>query len=312
VPCGKPVEPGSTYCPKHVRAIHAANAAQRAPCDGIDAGGRGMGSAGHRHAHAARAWALNSELAAAAPPCRAKHRARPRYFRRGNRIRVGEGCYKISDWTLASRLVVWGSVTVMAGRIVSLSAAAELFDVSVNTVKAWLRRGMPATKKQDSRRDLQIDPAVVLAWHCAEARAEGEKAGAVSRPAPIARDGEEPVDSDIDEAKRRKAWAEAKKAEAEYAQLIGELAVIDDIVKPFMDAIASFRAKLLSIPQKVAPLLAAETNVVAARNLLEAELREALQEFSNNGNESGGARDDPEEIDSLPEDGDAAADPNGK
>jgi hypothetical protein len=42
-----------------------------------------------------------------------------------------------------------------------------------------------------------------------------------------------------------------------------------------MDGMASMRAKLLSIPAKLALILAAETNVVVARNLLEAELREA-------------------------------------
>jgi hypothetical protein len=88
-------------------------------------------------------------------------------------------------------------------------------------------------------------------------------------------DGDQAGGTDSDEAKRRKEWALARKAGLEYAIASGEVAVIADIVKPFMDGMASMRAKLLSIPAKLAPILATETNVVVARNLLEAELREA-------------------------------------
>ena len=70
-----------------------------------------------------------------------------------------------------------------------------------------------------------------------------------------------------DEADRRKAVILADIAEItkqtkalDLALRQGELAVIDDIVKPFDDSIIVLRSRLLAVPHKMAPVLAAESD----------------------------------------------------
>jgi phage terminase Nu1 subunit (DNA packaging protein) len=160
----------------------------------------------------------------------------------------------------------------MAGQILNSDQVAKLLGRSITTVRAWLSRGLPATRSESGARQYQIDAGVLVDWLIAEAL----KAAPAARQAPASPDdGDQSGGTDTDEAKRRKEWALARKAELEYAIASGEVAVIADIVKPFLDGMASMRAKLLSIPGKLAPILTAETNVMVARNLLEAELREA-------------------------------------
>lgn len=84
-----------------------------------------------------------------------------------------------------------------------------------------------------------------------------------------------------DEARTRKVAAEAEIAELELAKVRGELALVQDVVKAWDDVLAALKAKLLAIPTKMGPILAAETDAGNIQQQLEDQIRECLYELAN-------------------------------
>jgi hypothetical protein len=84
-----------------------------------------------------------------------------------------------------------------------------------------------------------------------------------------------------DEARTRKVAAEAEIAELELAKLRNELAIVADVVSAWDDVLSAMKAKLMSLPTKMGPELAADDdpNVIQAK--LEDQIRECLDELSN-------------------------------
>ena len=84
-----------------------------------------------------------------------------------------------------------------------------------------------------------------------------------------------------DEARTRKVTAEAKIAELELAKVVGDLVVAEDVVAAWDDVLGAFKGKLLNIPVKAAPLVAAETDDAVCQVIYEDLINEALEELSN-------------------------------
>jgi len=84
-----------------------------------------------------------------------------------------------------------------------------------------------------------------------------------------------------DEARTRKVAAEAEIAELELAKVRGELALVQDVIKAWDDVLAALKAKLLAIPTKMGPILAAELDAGNVQRQLEDQIRECLNELSN-------------------------------
>ena len=87
--------------------------------------------------------------------------------------------------------------------------------------------------------------------------------------------------STYDEARTRKVNAEAEIAELELAKLKGVLVVADDVTGAWEDVLGAFKGKLLSIPSKAAPVVAAELEPGGCQKVLEDLIDEALTELSN-------------------------------
>ncbi|MEC7274111.1 MAG: hypothetical protein VXU48_02590 [Verrucomicrobiota bacterium] len=87
--------------------------------------------------------------------------------------------------------------------------------------------------------------------------------------------------SSYDEARTRKVNAEAEIAELELAKIKGVLVVAEDVVKAWEDVLGAFKGKLLSIPSKAAPILAAELEAGMCQKVLEDLVTEVLMELSN-------------------------------
>lgn len=87
--------------------------------------------------------------------------------------------------------------------------------------------------------------------------------------------------SDYDTERTRKMKADADTAEINLAKLKGELCLTADVVKAWESVLHSCRAKLLSMPTKISPILANETETSQVKHILEEALREALSELSN-------------------------------
>lgn len=84
-----------------------------------------------------------------------------------------------------------------------------------------------------------------------------------------------------DEARTRKVAAEAEIAELELAKVRGELALVQDVITAWDDVLAALKAKLLAVPTKMGPILAAETDAGDIQKQLEDQIRECLNELSN-------------------------------
>lgn len=89
------------------------------------------------------------------------------------------------------------------------------------------------------------------------------------------------IGSDYDTARTRKMNADAEIAELELARIRGTLCLTDDVVAAWETVLQAAKAKFLSLPTKLAPVVANETDVGLVKDHIERGLREALAELSN-------------------------------
>lgn len=87
--------------------------------------------------------------------------------------------------------------------------------------------------------------------------------------------------SSYDEARTRKLSAEAEIAELELAKIRGTLCMTEDVVKAWESVLHACKAKFLSLPTKVAPVVANESDTSKVKNVIEQAIREALSELAN-------------------------------
>ena len=102
---------------------------------------------------------------------------------------------------------------------------------------------------------------------------------APSRPvAPLAETGK--VDAIFRQAQAQERAFAAKIEELKYREMAGQLIRTDAVRAAWSKRIASARDALLQIPHRLAPVLAAESDMERVAQLLEDELRNALAELS--------------------------------
>lgn len=89
------------------------------------------------------------------------------------------------------------------------------------------------------------------------------------------------IGSSYDEARTRKMNADAEIAELELAKIRGTLCLTEDVVKAWETVLHACRAKFLSLPSKMAPVLANVSDTAVIKDHLEGAVREALDELSN-------------------------------
>lgn len=158
----------------------------------------------------------------------------------------------------------------MAGKLASVAELAALLGVHRNTVLAWVARGCPVHERGSSGRgnEHRFDLAAVVRWREDEAAraATGNTEGI-----------------DLDAARLRKVAAEAALTELEVAKKRGQLVEIEAVATVVGEQFAAVRARLLSLPTKLAPLLAASTDLNEVQVLLQQGVNEALSELSGDG-----------------------------
>lgn len=163
------------------------------------------------------------------------------------------------------------------GKQVNRSELAEVFGKSLPTISTWITKGCPVVERGRRGKEWVFDTADVANW--LEQVAVTNIQGDTSK-------------LDMDEAKRRKTAAEAALAELDLAKARGEVIESATVEKAWSDLILSFRAKVLSVPPKMAPMLIVAGDVAEIERLLDDSLREALTELARYGN--GGEGDDAE------------------
>lgn len=84
----------------------------------------------------------------------------------------------------------------------------------------------------------------------------------------------------FDEVRARKTAAEAEMAELELLQRKGDLIPMQQVVDTWLELIASCRSKMLSMPAKLAPVVAVEDNPAVCKQIVEEQMMEALDEIA--------------------------------
>lgn len=161
----------------------------------------------------------------------------------------------------------------------TMSAAAAHAKVSTNTIRAWIRRGLPAHRADSGEWEIEVED--LDAW-------------AQQATAPNDDEPEESAKAAIDRERSRKLAAEADIAEMDAAQRRGELISIAIVAKDRAESIARARGVLIAMETKLAPLCAAETDVLIVRSIIGAEVRRALSELARSGLSRGDGGDGPD------------------
>ncbi len=146
----------------------------------------------------------------------------------------------------------------------TLVELAHLFQVRRHNVVAWVNRGCPYIQRADRAKGLewQFDLSAVVQWHVQEARLGHE----VEHEAPD--EGEElvtvPVQSEhfkLEEAKRRKIYAEAELAELQLAKVKGELIERQVVKQTLLELAQQEYEAWQNWPDLVHEIIANELNV---------------------------------------------------
>lgn len=156
------------------------------------------------------------------------------------------------------------------------------------TGSGWIRTGEAAGLLGLSRQALHKRVAELAAlgvarrcgklWEFDGARLVDVYRGAVS-PVAATEDGEAlPA---LTASKARREAALAALAELELEQKRGELVAVADVSRDWFKAGRTVRDRILNVPDRLAPELAALTTAEAVHRLLSRELRDALTELAN-------------------------------
>jgi phage terminase Nu1 subunit (DNA packaging protein) len=126
------------------------------------------------------------------------------------------------------------------GKKVNRNELAEIFDVSLPTVSAWLRAGMPVLEQGRKGREYAFDTGEVRKW--LEDRAIAATQGDMSRLS-------------LEEIRKRYETARAAREELELAKAKREVVPIDEVAKVVGAEFSRCKTRLLAIPTKVRPLV---------------------------------------------------------
>lgn len=89
------------------------------------------------------------------------------------------------------------------------------------------------------------------------------------------------IGSSYDEARTRKMNADAQMAEMELLKAKGQYISVVDVQSAWQNVLANMKAKLLSMPSTVAPLVLSESNLGIVKEIIENSVRECLEELSS-------------------------------
>ena len=149
------------------------------------------------------------------------------------------------------------------GRIVNRTGLSEVFGVALNTIDSWVRQGCPVVQKGAGKgQEWQFNTAQVSKW--LRDRDVEEAAGGIP--------------DDMDELKLRKQKAETELAELELAQKKGEVALISEFERIWAMSMGQLRQNILGVPQRAVLQLLGETDEMAFKEKLRAEIVLALEQ----------------------------------
>jgi phage terminase Nu1 subunit (DNA packaging protein) len=118
-------------------------------------------------------------------------------------------------------------------RIVNKAQCAEFFEVSLPTVAAWIRKGMPVQKQGSTQVAWEIDLLEVCKWRFA-----GQTSGA-------------DVDPDSLEPMQRRAWYEGEVKKRDLQVKDRELIPVEEVERVVATAFAALASDIRAIPDNL-------------------------------------------------------------
>lgn len=148
------------------------------------------------------------------------------------------------------------------GRKVNRSELSGIFGVSLPTVDMWVRSGCPGIKVGAGKGGgWEFDTAEVSQW--LQKRAADNAAGS-------------PELADENAIKRRRAAISLKADELDLAQRMGLVAPIEEFERAQAKMFAMLRQSVMTVPARVAMSLVNEKSEIRIKQVLAAELADAL------------------------------------
>lgn len=156
-------------------------------------------------------------------------------------------------------------------KLVTKAELAEIVGKSERTLTTWQKNGMPIEVDGGRGSSNLYSPAVVIDWMIQQEinRRIAEHGGG---------DGDF---YDYESERARLTHHQANKADLEEQVLRGKLIPEETVERVWTDMIASFRAKMLSIPTKAAHQFLELEDLNHAQDLLKDHIHEALLEISD-------------------------------
>jgi phage terminase Nu1 subunit (DNA packaging protein) len=155
----------------------------------------------------------------------------------------------------------------MAKKLVNLRQLSKIMQVTQVTLRDWISKGMPA---QRTDRGYLCNPDEVFKWRerfLAEKKQNSE--------------GYEQARTE------RMIWL-AKQAELNYKKQEGLLVDAEAVRQAAFEKARQVRDSLLNIPARISPILAAERDTKKVNEILTNEIRQCLENLSNDLNQEEG------------------------
>jgi phage terminase Nu1 subunit (DNA packaging protein) len=151
------------------------------------------------------------------------------------------------------------------GRIVSQHELSDIMGVSQKSLSLWQKdEGLPVELETENGVANQYNTAKVIAWYVARERARGER----------------------ESEKDRLARLQGDMLEIELAEKRGGLIPAADIEPAWTGMVVATRQALLTLPARLAPLLAQMDGPDPMRDLLEEQIEETLLKLTTHGQPS--------------------------
>lgn len=147
-------------------------------------------------------------------------------------------------------------------QLVDLNSLALALSMSVPTLRARIREGMPCVEEGGRGKSWQFDLAECVRWNTQRE---------VNRSAAVLDDGMTKAQLEM-EALRLKVQRER----LEVAKLTGEVAPLDEVERALSTTFVEVRQAMLSIPDRVGGRVLACDDVISVKELLEGEIDAAL------------------------------------
>lgn len=163
---------------------------------------------------------------------------------------------------------------------VTKSEYAALRGCAPSAVTRAIKEGRITTVKVDGRELIEVAVADIQWQQNTRARVDSSSAAEVAAAPAVIVAHEVGGRVSYEDARRRRELAEANIAEMKQAEMEGLLIRADAVRAAWAAKITGARDALLQIPSRVAPVLAAATDLVEVTHVLEEELRRALADLS--------------------------------